>query len=274
MSNVYTKPFKKIDLDKFEQEVLYQKEINKDELSKEDLVRISPQTFVYYNSCNVINGPTGSGKTWTDCKEIAKISKIIDEVHLVVIVATNTNKDDASVKTLLPLIDVPIIVISEDKAEEFSENIVKYKQFYYKILENNWENKLEESQISEVFDVLKVNDFSRKALYTIWLFNDIAKSKLFKSEFSYFNKLVGVLRHPQYIFFLNTQFWKAISTEIKSNMNVAVIFGGFSQQQFRYIFSQITCKYPFEQIYYKYRTLNTRNKMIFFKDGNVEIDLN
>lgn len=274
MSETYTKPFKKIDLDKFERNVQHQKEINKDELAKEDLVRISPQTFVYYNSCNVINGPTGSGKTWTDCKEIAKISKIIDEVHLVVIVTTNTNKDDASIKTLLPLIDLPIVFINENEAEEFSENLVKYKQFYYKILENNWENKLDESQIDEVFDVLKVNDFSRKHLYTIWLFNDIAKSKLFKSEFSYFNKLVGVLRHPQYIFFLNTQFWKAISTEIKSNMNVAVIFGGFSKQQFRYIYSQITCKYSFDQVYDKYRTLDTRNKMIFFKDGNVEIDYN
>lgn len=274
MMQTYTKPFKSINLDEFEKQVLMQKEINKEELSKEELVRISPQTFVYYNSCNVINGPSGSGKTWTDCKEIAKITKIIDDVHLVVIVSTNTNRDDSSVKALLPLISSPVVIVSEKDAEEYSENIVKYKQFYYKIIENNWEDKLEESQIEEVFDVLKINDFNRKSLYTIWLFNDIAKSSLFKSEFSYFNKLVGVLRHPQYIFFLNTQFWKAISTEIKSNMNVAVIFGGFSRQQFGYIFSQITCKYTFEQVYSKYRTLNNRNKIIFFKDGNVELSFN
>lgn len=261
----------KFNFDEFEEQVILCKEMNKENLKKEKLKRICDESFLYYNSLNVMCGPQGSGKTWTACKETAKISHVSPETHLLIIICKNENKDDPTIETLKPLINIPIEYVIEDDAEEYVKNLLKWKRFYNDVKTNHWENKLQDSQIEQLFDELQINDFNRPWLHTILLFNDIAKSKLFKRGEQYFPQIVALGRHTQCSTFLNIQFWKGIHPEIKANITTACIFGGFSRQQFVHILSQLPSHYDYQQLYPMYRQLKKKDKMIF-TNGEVIIN--
>ena len=111
-------------------------------------------------------------------------------------------------------------------------------------------------------ETLKINDFSRDYLHTIFLFNDIAKSKLFNRATNYFNQLLPICRHIQCSFFLNVQFWKSLPPEIKANATLVFIFGGFDIRQLYYIFSQIPTAMGVKELIDFYRSLGKHDKLI------------
>lgn len=261
------------DLDEFMIQLSKCKEDNKDKLCKEKLVKISPDSYIYYNSCNLFCGKQYSGKSWSAMVEIAKISQISPETHLIIVIVKDENKSDKTVEVLRPLVKCPLIYIHESDAEEFMKNFLKYKRFYNKVKENNWENKIEDEQVKEVFQNLYINNFNRKWLHTLILFNDIASSKLFKKSENYFPQIVALGRHTQCSSFLCSQYWKGINTEIKANLACAVIFGLFYPQQINYIFQQIPTNYTIQEIKEVYKNLGNHDKMIIdCQTGDVFID--
>lgn len=259
------------DNDLFEQQVQICKQRNKSKLEKEKLVRIHPDSFVYYNSLVVLCGPQGSGKTWTASKECARISQLDPYCHMIIVVSKAENVGDPTIDTFTPLFRVPVVYISEDKAEAYVKNMLKWKDLYNQIKERHIEHLVIQEQIDQMYEVLRIDNMDRPWLHTLIMFNDIAKSKLFKQAENYFPQIIALGRHTQCTSFLNIQFWKGLSPEIKANITTAVIFGLFSRQQFCHIISQLPSHYDYQELYQAYRTLKKKDKMIF-TNGEVRIE--
>ena len=243
------------------------------EIDKEKLERIHPQSYIYKNSVNILVGKQGSGKTFTCAYEIAKISQVHDETHLLVIVCKDENKEDPTIRSLRSMINIPIEYVSEDEAEQYMRKLLAYKRLYDEIKESHYESRIDDTQREEIFDVLKIADFSRDYLHTILLFNDIAKSKLFSKPTNYFNQLLPICRHIQCSFFLNVQFWKSMPPEIKANATTIIIFGGFDTRQLYYIFSQVPTALGVKNILPTYQSLSKHDKIVVdCETGDVYLD--
>lgn len=255
----------------FEQDLQDLQCIYADELNKEKLCRIHPDINVNYNSLNVLCGPQGSGKTYTSCKEIAKISQIDNHAHLLVIICKPENRDDPTVNLFKPLIHIPIKYVTEEEAESYIKTLFACKRLYNTIKEKQLENRIIPQQQDQIYDILKITDFSRPWLHTLIMINDSAKCKLLKVG-SYFSQLIALGRHTQTSTFLNIQFWKGLSPEIKANISTAFIFGQFSRQQLIHMVSQLPSQYDYKEIYNAYRGLTKHDKMIF-SDGKIQVFL-
>ena len=243
------------------------------EIDKEKLERIHPQSYIYRNSVNILVGKQGSGKTFTCAYEIAKISQVHDETHLLLIICKDENKEDPTIRSLSSMINIPVEYVCEEDAERYMKKLLAYKRLYDEIKENGYENHIDDDQREELFEVLKISDFSRDYLHTILLFNDIAKSKLFSRATNYFNQLLPICRHIQCSFFLNVQFWKSLPPEIKANATIIIIFGGFDIRQLYYIFSQVPTALSVKEILPEYRALSKHDKIVVdCETGEVYLD--
>ena len=171
------------------------------------------------------------------------------------------------------MINIPIEYVSEDNAEQYMRKLLAYKRLYDEIKENHYENRIDDEQKTELFEVLKIDDFSRDYLHTILLFNDIAKSKLYSKPTNYFNQLLPICRHIQCSFFLNVQFWKSLPPEIKANATTIIIFGGFDVRQLYYIFSQVPTALSVKEILPAYRQLRKHDKIVVDAEtGEIYLD--
>lgn len=81
-----------------------------------------------------------SGKIFSACKEISKISQLDPYCHLIIIICKRENRDDPTVDTFTPLIQTPIEYVNEDDAVEYVKNMLSYKRIYKQIIENNYED--------------------------------------------------------------------------------------------------------------------------------------
>ena len=73
---------------------------NQNAIEKERLEPIHPQTIVYRNSVNILVGKQGSGKTFTCVYEIAKITQLHPETHLLVVFCKDGSYLDDPLKLL------------------------------------------------------------------------------------------------------------------------------------------------------------------------------
>ena len=253
---------KHINLDALEAGMDYLMNMNRANINKEKLEPISDQTCIYYNSVTIFCGRQGSGKTYSGMKEIIKISHISPETHLLVVITKDESKDDPTITSLLPLLNIPVVYVSEEEAEEYVKHLLSCKRMYNLVKSNHSEKNVKQEEKQELFQTLCVNNFHKQWLHTIFLFNDIAKSKLFKKAEGYFNQLIPICRHIQCSFFLNVQFWKGVNPEIKANLTTAFIFGGFSKEQLHYILRQVPVSATFDRIYEAYKHLQKYQKII------------
>ena len=235
---------------------------NKDIVNNSLIKKIHPSINIYYNSVNIFVGKQGSGKTFSCISEIIKISQLKKGAHLLVYITKYGDESDITFESLKELIRIPIVYVKQDDAEEYVKNLLDYKHLYYEVRNKGLENKIIDEQKNEIFDTLYIEDFDNEMLHTLIMFEDIANNQLFKNDTSYFNHLLTTCRHNHISFFLNIQFWKSLSTNIKSNVSTVFIFGTFSKQQLRYILYQIPLNITFDELYEKYKYMNKNNKII------------
>ena len=235
---------------------------NKNQVSNALIKKIHKDINIYYNSVNIFVGKQGSGKTLSAIEEIIKISSIPNAAHLLIYVSKTGEQKDVTFESLRELIKIPITYVSQENAEEYVNALLNYKQLYYTVRNQHLENKIVDEQRMEIFQALKVRDFKAPMLHTLILFDDIANNKLLASERSYFNNLMTTCRHNHISFFLNVQFWKSLSTTIKSNVSTVFVFGTYSKEQLRYITHQITMNIPFDELYEEYRFMNKHSKIV------------
>lgn len=235
----------------------------KKDMSGAFIDKIHPEINVRYNSVNVIVGKQGQGKTVIALEEVIKIS-LMNTHHLLVYVTKDGNESDRSFLALKSLIEsrLPIITVSEYDAEKTIEKIIKSKNEYYSIKNNHLENMLNDPQlnitksdIEGLFNTLHIDDFNKKYLHTLVLFDDISNSKLFTNETSYFSQLLRRCRHTNMTFFLLIQGWKGLKPHIKNEITTLFIFPCFNKQQLRYIYSQSASNLCFDDFYEKYENI-------------------
>ena len=244
---------------------------NKKQISNALIKKIHKDINIYYNSVNIFVGKQGSGKTLSAIEEIIKISHIPNAAHLLIYVSKSGDKKDVTFESLRELIEMPIAYVSQDNAEEYVNAVLNYKQLYYTIRNEHLENQIIDEQRNEIFKVLKINNFKSPMLHTLILFDDIANNKLLANEKSFFNNLMTTCRHNHISFFLNVQFWKSLSTTIKSNVSTVFVFGTYSKEQLRYITHQITMNISFDELFEMYQHMDKHAKIVIdCNNGNVK----
>ncbi len=223
------------------------------------IAEIHPDILTRYNSVNVIVGKQSLGKTVIALEEIIKIG-YMNTHHLLVYITKDGEENDRSWQTLKSLIEIPVIIVSEKDAVACIDEIITAKSLYYKIRRERTKNEIDPVQKEELFDLLQVENFEKKFLHTLILFDDISNSKLFSSEESFFSQLLRRCRHNNLTFYLLIQGWKGIKPHIKNEITTLYLFPGFNKQQLRYIYSQSASNLDFKEFYGIYSQLTVKQK--------------
>jgi hypothetical protein len=246
---------------------------NRANLQSESLSRIHPEIHSSYNSINILVGRQGKGKSVTAWQEIIKIGAISPVSHMIVYITKSGIPNDRTFDALKKLIKIPIVYSSNDTAINCVKRILAYKDLYKQVIENNLQDKIEDSQRDELFSVLEISSFDLPSLHTIIYFEDTSNNPLFKKPTMYFPQLFATCRHIGCSFYFAVQYWKSLPTELKSNATNIFIFSSYCKQQLHYILSQIPQKYPFEVIYSEYQKLGAHGKMVVNAEtGDIVID--
>lgn len=220
----------------------------KDDNSGALITAIHEQILTRYNSVNVIVGKQSLGKTVVALEEIIKIS-YLDTHHMLVYVTKDGEENDRSWNTLKGLIEMPILLVSEENAEACIDELIAAKSLYYKVRRDRTKNILDKRQKQDLFDTLQVDNFEKSFLHTLILFDDISNSKLFSNEENFFSQQIKRCRHTNISYFLLIQGWKGIKPFIKNEITTLMIFPCFNKQQLHYIFNQSASNLSWEEFY-------------------------
>lgn len=237
---------------------------NKKQIEKELIRPIYKGIPIYYNSLNIYCGNQGSGKTYSCCSDIVKICATADDFHMLIYITKSGKPSDItfeSIKPMLTSIGIPIVYCSEEDAVKVVKNILDQKTLYHQIKDNHFENEIEDDQIEEIKEALKINNLDKESLNTLIMFEDAANSPLLKSPSSYFSNLLTRLRHVRATVFILVQNWKTLNTTIKSQTSSIFIYKGFSRQQLHYILGQLPIGMEFDEIWGAYTSLPKYGKM-------------
>ena len=264
--------------------------LNNNSTATESISKIGPEINCYYNSVNVFVGRQGSGKTLQAITEIIKISRTSSitgayssqpavRTHLLIYVSKYGTQSDKTFESMKHLINIPILYVKYEDKDDINKDSIQvfskiqcYKRLYEQIKAEHLEDKIDDEQKQEIFDVLKINDFSAPTLHTLILFDDVANNPLIQASYGggssknsskgFFAQMLGVCRHIHCSFFLCVQFWKSITTEIKANVSTIYIFGLYSKQQLNVMLYQIPTHYSFDEIYNVYQELEKHDCLI------------
>lgn len=226
---------------------------NKQKLSKSSISTIHPEVFLKYSSINVFLGKQGSGKTFTMNKEFVKLSLLAPtDVHLIVF-ACKDNRIDETFESMCDNITIPVVKVSYDDIIDYLHDLVFHKMIYDKVVNEHLEDKIEDEQINELMDFLHIDDFTRKSLQEIIVFDDAAYKAILMKPSSEIVSLIHEARHYKFIFCFCVQGIKSIPLAIKEQMTTLFLFPGFIKQKLATIFQQSginSCDYDdFKEIY-------------------------
>ena len=235
---------------------------NKSEELDRELIKPIRLTNCYTNSVNIAVGRQRTGKTYTIIKEIIKITNVHPETHLMLYVNQTGRRQDDTMEAMKTLIKCDVVYVSENDFVPLIQEILRWKELYNTIKDQHLEDEIIDEQKEQLFNVLHINDFSRRWLHTLILLEDCAKSKLLTNEKSFTNQLLTKCGHIQCSFFLAIQYWKALNSNIKANVSTVFVFAGFSRQQLSYILYQTNLPYSFNEIFERYKQLSGHQKMI------------
>ena len=191
---------------------------------------VHPEINFDYNSLLLVIGQTGSGKTFNVQNELVALSYIKHDFVQIVYVTNNPN--DLTVLKMKELITVPIDFVSYDESEEYISELREYIQAYDEIKENHLENVITEECKYDILEHLHLNDFKKKNIYTIIIYDDA----------------MNVL-----------QSMKGLLSEVKAQLGGLWLFGGFNRQQFCYMMNQICLPISKESFWEIYRKTPKHN---------------
>jgi hypothetical protein len=259
-----------VELDRLIDKTLFD---NREQLARERIQKIHPDLHTYRNSINILVGKQGLGKSFSAFREIIKISFADPTTHLLIIINKDGKSNDATFNVIKDLIQIPVVFFSYDDAVDQVKELLRYKDLYNRLKVEKIENEIEDQQVDEVCNVLQIRDLSLPFLNTIIYFDDCANNKLFKSSTMYFPQLIATCRHNGLTFFFASQFWRGMSTELKSNALTIYIFRDFSKQQLDYILQQTPLKYDKSKVLRIYQTLRQHDKLVVdVVTGRITVD--
>ena len=240
-------------------------------LSNSLITKINP-SYCYYNSVNIAVGKQQSGKTFAMIREMAKISRVCRNTHMLIYVNKTGGKTDDTFETQKDKIYIPILYLSHDKLEDFLREFLEWKELYNEIHKNNLGDKIVEKQKKELFERLHINDFSRPFLHTLIYLEDVSQTPILKKRESYIKEMMTQCRHIKCSFFIIIHYWKALQNpDIKTQATTLLVFGGFCRQQITYILSQTHTEADRGEVWENYKRLGQHEKMVIdVKTGIVE----
>ena len=230
--------------------------------SKREGLKIIKGTNTYLNSLNVFVGRQRTGKSYTATREIIKICRNHPETHLIVYINQTGQPSDDTFENTKDLIERPIVYVAYEQCEKFLRELLSYKDTYNKIKDHHAEDTVPHELINELCDKLYIEDLSLPYLHTIIMMEDATNTATLKKGTSYINELMTQCRHIQASFFVIIHFWKALSTNLKSNLSTIYIYSGYSRQQLQYILSQMNISKTIKEVYDEYRTLGLHDKLM------------
>ncbi len=237
---------------------------------------IHPQIRFKRNSINILIGRTASGKTYSILREISKISLLkkeakeknidvptLNEFHLLLYI---TDKDfDATFSKFKSVINIPIVFIKYEEANNVLEDLSKAKAAYDEVIENGWENKIDESSMSEILTPLHVNDFKQKSLQTLVILDDCLR--IFGSKKNPIHQRLYENRQPKITYFLTLHDLFSIPPSLKTNLHTLWIFGGFNKQKINTVYPQLNINIEREELWERYKNLTVHESIIIFYEN-------
>ena len=235
---------------------------NYERLNKSKITSIHPDIDLKYSSVNLLVGRQGKGKTLTIIKELVKLSKIPSDVHMLIFV----NKDgriDETTEALKELITIPIKYVSVKNIEDYLQDLYFHKLIYKKIIDEDLINKIDDEQINEIKEFLCINDFKRRSLQEIILFDDAAFENVLKKSDSIIVAMAHQARHYKFIFCFCVQGIKDVPLPIKEQTTTFFLYSGFMRQKLYTIYSQCGIKcIEFNEFKQLYNSLGEKDYII------------
>lgn len=220
---------------------------------------IHPELYFKRNSINLLIGKRGSGKTYNVFREMIKLTSVNNEYSQLIYV-TNKLSDDTFHK-MKKHIRMNIVKVSYDDVEECLTRIIEAKEDYHEIISKNLSALLDDVYKNELMETLGITDFITKTLHTAVLYDDAIE--VFRNRKSKLYKMLFENRQPKITYFLCIQDPIGLDASVKSNLDSAWIFGGFSPQKFNYVFQQLSSPYDRTELWELYRTLTPNQAVIF-----------
>ena len=228
---------------------------------KREALTLIPGTNTYVNSVNVFVGRQRTGKTYSAIKEIIKITRTHPETHLLVYINKDGKPSDDTFERTKELINCSIIYVSYDNMVDYLQQLLQYKYTYNRIKDLHLEQELPQKHMNELSENLGIEDLEKDYLHTLIMLEDATQFMKSKGA-DYVNDLMTKCRHIQCSFFVIIHYWKALSTNLKSNLSTIYIFNGYSKQQFSYILYQINVNASMNTLYEQYQSLTEHGKLI------------
>ena len=235
---------------------------NYERLNKSKITSIHPDIDLKYSSVNLLVGRQGKGKTLTIIKELVKLSKIPSDVHMLIFV----NKDgriDETTEALKELITIPIKYVSVKNIEDYLQDLYFHKLIYKRIIDEELEDKIDDEQINEIKEFLCINDFQKRSLQEIILFDDAAFENVLKKSDSIIVAMAHQARHYKFIFCFCVQGIKDVPLPIKEQTTTFFLYSGFMRQKLYTIYSQCGIKcIEFNEFKQLYNSLGEKDYII------------
>jgi hypothetical protein len=153
---------------------------------------------------------------------------------------------------------------NSDDTNRVMERIQRSKRVYSAqerpgIILRNCPRGVHQSDYLDTLLSLNVLDLSRDIPHTIIFIDDCID--LLNKRGALFKKLFEN-RQSRITYFLGLQDVQGIPPSMKSNMDLLILFGGFSKQKFNILFYQIPMDCPTKDAYEEYRELNKTDALI------------
>jgi hypothetical protein len=233
--------------------------------TKEQLHYIT-NTNIYANSVNAYVGRPRSGKTFSAVRDIINVIRNDPNVNALIYINESGELDDDTFKRFTQLIDVPIVYVKYNDADNYLQRICQYKQYYNQIKERHLENQCPKQYAEDIFETLNIDSFDLPYLHTLVLLEDATNSKSLKNPNSFVNDLLVRCAHTQLSFFILIHYWKALTTNVKANLSSIRIFPCYSRQQLSYMLYQMNIPISFKELYDKYSQLDADSHQSIFID--------
>ena len=260
-----------------EREIAYQQRLNSAALNSERISKINDEMHLYTNSVNIFIGPSGSGKSASALMELIEMLDHNPSIHMVLYV-NKAGDVDATFREFKPEIEarVKLVILREVDFVEVSQLVLKYKQLYNDIKDQNLEELITDEQLEEMFNILSIDDFNRESLSTVLLMPDCANSVLFsKRERSkdtpvrnyILDFLLKERRHRDvgYTVILCAQTIRDLPVDIRANTDTWFIFGGYNRHELTIIRQYLPTNLSMDQFEQIYNELAKYQKVIFSK---------
>jgi hypothetical protein len=260
-----------------QREIEHQERFNSARLNAERIAKISESCHIQTNSCNIFLGPSGCGKSASMFVELIEMLSANPNIHCVIYV--NKEGDiDATFREFKDEIEsmAKLIIVREIDFVKVSQLILKYKQLYNDIKDDNLEDLIVDEQMEQIYETLGIDSFDKDHLSTVLLMPDGANSILFhRRERSkdapvrnyFMDFLLKERRHRDvgYTILVCVQNIKDIPTDIRSNTDTWFLFSGYPIHDISLVRQYLPSTLSNEDLLSLYGELGSYEKLIFSK---------